>query len=369
MKKFTVIFFIFFIFSFPIIGLLKKDKTISEVENKILTKFKPPTIESILDKSFMNNFDNYVSDQFLFRENFISLKNNFTNLINQNEIRNIYITKNKLFEKFEVDYEIINHNLESIKKINNKLKNQNINSKVMIIPTSIAFYEENLKPYNKTDNQKLVLDNIQNFLNVNNINFYTPYNILNKYKNHYIYFNTDHHWTQLGAYISYMDMFYNKVDENKLNKNYKKVSDNFLGTYYSKILINKISPDSIYAYTDFDNFKIDIDFSDKFDTLYDYNKLNSKNKYQYFLHGDPGYAVIYGDESLNKEVLIFKDSFAHNFVPFLTNNYSKIHIIDPRYYSVDLENYLKENPNISDCIFIHNIALFNDTKIYDKINL
>ncbi len=371
MKKFTIILFVVFIFIFPIITIIKKDKKVSEIENKILTQFKYPTLNSVIDKSFMKNFDNYVTDQFPFRENFISLKNNYSYLIGQREFREIYITKtNRLVEKFITNEEIIYENIKDILKISSLLKKNNINPKVMIIPTSIEFYKDELDTFLVTDNQKLVLDNINKIFTNNKLNFYTPYDILKKYKDKYIYFNTDHHWTQLGAYISYMDMFYNSVSIDKLSKNYKKVSDNFLGTYYSKVLIDKIKPDSIYSYYDFNDFNIEIDFSEKFNTLYDKSKLKGKNKYQYFLHGDPGFAIINGNKSLTNEVLIFKDSYAHNFIPFLTNNYSKIHIIDPRYYNnIDLEKYIKENKNINECIFIHNIKLFNDSKIYNNINI
>ena len=91
------------------------------------------------------------------------------------------------------------------------------------------------------------------------------------------------------------------------------------------------------------------------------NKLNGKNKYQYFLHGDPSFAVIYGDSNNTNEVIVFKDSYAHSLLPFLTNNYGKIHIIDPRYYNIDLEDYLNQNPNINEALFINNIQSFNST--------
>ena len=280
MKKFTIISFILFIFSITIITIIKKDKNISEIENKILTKFKPPTINSVIDKSFMTNFDNYVTDQFPFRENFISLKNNYSYLIGQREFREIYITKNKrLVEKFKTNKDIIYENAENILKIDNLLKKYNIKSKVMIIPTSIEFYKDELDNFLVTDSQKVVIDDLEKFFTNNNVEFYTPYNILNKNKDKYIYFKTDHHWTQLGAYISYMDMFYNKIYNEKLYKNYEKVSDDFFGTYYSKVIMNKVSSDSIYSYSDFNNFNIEVDFSKKYSTLYDKDKLNGKNKY------------------------------------------------------------------------------------------
>ena len=43
----------------------------------------------------------------------------------------------------------------------------------------------------------------------------------------------------------------------------------------------------------------------------------------------------------------------------LVYNYSKIHIVDPRYYNIDLKDYLNKNPNIKEALFIHNIQSLN----------
>ena len=111
-----------------------------------------------------------------------------------------------------------------------------------------------------------------------------------------------------------------------------------------------------------------MDFSETFNTLYDESKLNGKNKYQYFLHGDPGFSVIEGNSSKPNEILIFKDSYAHSFIPFLTNDYSRIHVVDPRYYSLDIDDYLNNNKNIKEVLFINNLQTFNSEEIYNILS-
>ena len=360
LKYLTIFIFLGFIFIFPIINLITPDKIISEMENKILTQMPKISFDKIKNGSFMKSFDEYTSDQFPFRENFISLKNSFSYFLGIREFRNIYITNsNKLLEKFTFNKEIIDKNISQANILSKNLYDKyNINSTIMVIPTSIAFYSDDLPSYALSDNQKYALDYMSDKMH----NFYTPYDILLKNKDKYIYFNTDHHWTQLGAKIAYDDL-YNSIKNNDIH-NYKKVSDDFFGSYYSKALLPMIKGDSIYAYENYNSFKIKIDFDKEYNTLYDNTKLNGKNKYQYFLHGDPAFAVVEGNIKSKKEILIFKDSFAHNFIPFLTNDYSKIHIIDPRYYTLDLDKYLKENNNISDALFINNIQTLNESLFY-----
>lgn len=363
MKKFTVIFLLFFIFITPIVTILTPDKTISSTENKILQQLPDLSLNNVLSKKFMKAFDKYASDQFPFRLSFIKIKNAYNYLIGSREFRNVYIGKNnQLFEKFTFNKSICNRNINSISIIANYLnENHNIKSKFMVIPTSIAFYENQLYDYMITDNQLDCIKYIEaNFLNKTDSSFYSPFDILKSNKDKYIYFNTDHHWTQFGAKIAYEDMYKNKASGGSI-----PVSSSFYGTYYSKAILNLVKPDIIYSYLDYKNHNLNVDFNYSYKTLYDESKLNSKNKYQYFLHGDPAIGTVEGNKAIDKEILIFKDSFAHSFIPFLTSNYSKIHFIDPRYYNFDLKDYLSKNSNISEVLFMHNISSFNSDILYE----
>lgn len=363
LKYITISFFLIFIFSVPIITLFTEDKKINEIENKILTQLPKLSFDNIYTKRFMKKFDDYTSDQFPLRTSFIKLKNTYNYIIGQREFRDIYVGQdNRLMEEYTFNKDLVNKNIDAVLKTSLLMYDkQNIKSTLMVIPTSIDFYKNTLPEFAISDSQKNTLDYINNSISNEYLKFYTPYDILNKHKDKYIYFNTDHHWTQLGAYIAYLDIFGYNIDDNKLFNNYDKLSDNFYGTYYSKALLPIIKSDSLYAYNNFTDFKIEIDFDKTYESLYDKNKLNGKNKYQYFLHGDPAFAVIYGNENVDNEVIIFKDSYAHSFIPFLTSNYSKIHVVDPRYYNIDLESYLELNPNINEALFIYNIQSFNSS--------
>ncbi|HSQ87289.1 DHHW family protein [Romboutsia sp.] len=380
LKYMTIIFFFGFIFIIPIVTLSAPDKKISEIENKILTPLPKLNFKDITDKNFMTDFDKYSADQFPLRSDFLKLKNYYNYIVGNRKFRDIYIGKNnRLMEKFTFRQNIIDKNISQATKFSKFLYNKyGIKSTLMVIPTSIAFYDEELPSWAMTDNQKTALNYIKaqidilsriNYTSTKEVsptlNFYSPYDILNKYKNIPIYFNTDHHWTQLGARIAYEDMYGSTSSINLLSdSNYKEVSKDFYGTYYSKTLLPQIKGDTIYAYENFNNFKISIDFDKEFDTLYAKDKLKIKNKYQYFLHGDPAFAFIEGNTNSNDEILIFKDSYAHSFIPFLTSDYKKIHVIDPRYYNIDVEDYLSKNKGINRVLFISNIQTFSSADIY-----
>lgn len=380
LKYFTIILFFTFIFTVPIITLFTPDKKISEIENKILTQLPKLSFKNIQDKSFMNNFDKYSSDQFPYRNQFIKYKNAYSYIIGVREFRDVYISNDeKYMDKFIYNNNIIDKNISQATILSKYFHdNYKIKSTLMVIPTSIAFYKDALPSWTISDDQKHTLDyinlKVEELSNINSkndynnfIKFYSPYNILKKYTDLPIYFNTDHHWTQLGARIAYEDLYNKNISINSIYDGYNKVSSNFYGTYYSKAMIPNIKGDDLYAYNQFNNFKVSIDFTKNFNTLYDNDRLKGKNKYQFFLHGDPAFAVIEGNTNKNNEILVFKDSFAHSFIPFLTSNYKKIHVVDPRYYHIDVKKYLSQNPNIKEVLFISNIQTFNSSELYNLL--
>ena len=344
--------FIGVIFSGLIISVIEEDKSYSPIENKILSKLPEFSIESIKDGSYMDKLDTYVVDQFPLRTEAISIKNNLMNIVGNNEFRNIYVTKNRMLEKFVFNKEIVDKNIDNMNKISQSLE---IDSVGMFIPNSIAIYDEELPSYSITDSQKDTLDYIKK---ASKNAFYTPYNILKENKDKYIYFRTDHHWTQLGAKLMYED-YYNK----SIDLEYKKESDGFLGTYYSKTLLNDKFKDEIYSYKALAKYNIEYDGVSS-DSLYDKSKLEGKNKYQYFLNGDPAMAVI--DGVGEGEVVIFKDSFAHAYIPFLTQEYSKIHVIDSRYTNINILDYIKTNKNISKIYYIYSLSTINKDDLFSK---
>lgn len=334
------------------ISVLEEDKLISHIENKVLTKFPEFNFESIKTGEFMKKFDVYVVDQFPLRAESIELKNKLMYSMGNREFRNIYTTTTRMLEKFEFNESIVKNNISNMNKISNAV---GIDNTGMFIPNSIAIYDEELPSYAITDNQKNALDYIDKMYKGE---YYTPYKILLENKNDYIYFRTDHHWTQLGAKLMYED-YYNK----KIDLNYVKKTEDFLGTYYSKTLLKTELKDEIYSYDDLKKYDIEFD-GIKSDSIYDDSKLDGKNKYQYFLNGDPGMAIISGKGE--GEVIVFKDSFAHAYIPFLTQEYRKIHVLDSRYVNINIIDYIKSNKNISKIYYIYSLSTLNNEDLFYK---
>ena len=72
-------------------------------------------------------------------------------------------------------------------------------------------------------------------------------------------------------------------------------------------------------------------------------KLDVKDKYSYFMGGNTPLAVIKTEHTDAPKVLVIRDSYSDSLAPFLTENFSEIHLFDLRYNNTPLPMYATQN--------------------------
>ncbi|MBQ4208626.1 MAG: hypothetical protein II621_10015, partial [Clostridia bacterium] len=92
-------------------------------------------------------------------------------------------------------------------------------------------------------------------------------------------------------------------------------------------------------------------------SVFDTEKLEQKNQYEVFLGGNFDKIVITTLSESGNTLLLFKDSFANCLIPMLTPYFSKIVIIDPRYFSDSLSDVL-EDTDFTHVLFVYNLNTF-----------
>lgn len=369
MKKYFGIIFGIIVIAFSILFIAIPKNSFSENENRYLESFPNFTLNTLTDGSFMSSFEKYVQDHFPFRNSFVMLKTNTELALGKTENNNIYIAKDGYL--IEKNTYVENNRLNRIVSIINVLtKNTNYHTSIMIVPTSITINEDLLPKYateySETDRIKTI------YANVKDCNTIDLYNELKALKNNGIqaFYKLDHHWTTRAAYEAYKK-FMNSLSITPLPLDAfeeEVVSTEFFGTTYSKANLYNVTPDSITTYTN-TKTKLKVTYTrskKETDSLYNKEYLNKKDKYAMFLDENQG-LVIVDNESMEsgKNLLIIKDSYANCFVPFVVNNFKYTHVIDPRYYSSSITEYIEEN-NIDEVLFLYNIhTLVTDQGIFN----
>lgn len=355
---FIAVLSIVFFFSFH------SSKSFSEVENRNLQTLPDVNYQKIKDKQFQQQFQDYRNDQFIMRDSWISLKTKMDLMMGKKEFNNVYLGESdQLFEKFMPSQE----NKEIQELLNAFVAEQKQKISLMLVPNPIEILKEKL-PYGVvTKSQSEYLLELKNGLDekMQWIDMMEP---MLEHKDEYIYYRSDHHWTTLGAYYGF-EQFANakKININADDWKSSLLSNSFYGTLASKSGYNSKTADEVYVYLptqDTLSYVVKyIEEQKKSSSVYQSENLYKNDQYSVFLNGNHPLIEIDTTSKYDKRLLIIKDSYANAMIPFILPYYSKIVIVDPRYFSADIQDLIDED-EITDILFLYNVNTFyQDTSL------
>ena len=194
------------------------------------------------------------------------------------------------------------------------------------------------------------------------VNTVNVFDALSAHKKEYIYFRTDHHWTQLGAYYGYQEYCKSMGYSTQPLSDYQKMDfPEFYGTFY--FFMNrpeslKGHPDQVTAYQGGMN---SMQYTDSKGNLQEGKLINDAsqmlpgNKYNCFMLGDHGYVEIHNEGAPRKKsILVLKDSYGNAFVPLLAQDYRDVYVVDYRHYQGNASSLIREK-GIEEILFLNNI--------------
>lgn len=386
MKKVRIIIIIVFIGFFVLISgasLIIKDREFSPNENRYLAETPELSWDNILSGKFQDGLEDYLRDQVCFRDGWITVKTGIQKACGDTDIGGAYVGKDGYdFEKItpeDVDEKQVDRNIKAVEDYfmtaSETIDKQKLS--FLLVPTSGLVMQEKLPKNARLFDQAKYIDQVQKAMK--DYNFVDVRDTLMDHNEEYIYYKTDHHWTSAGACLAY-DVWSEHTGgeaEKKDELAENVVSDKFRGSLYSKILDADSAYDEIWTYglqkDDAFGSKdciVTIDEKQQLDSIYDDEKLQEKDKYAYFLGGNYGQVHIQNQKAASKakgkNILIIKDSFANSFVPFVTQDYENIYMVDLRYYNGDMKSYLQEH-NITDVLVLYNISNFISDRNLHKL--
>ncbi len=369
MKKHYFVFNLIAISCFALVVLLNlfiSNGEYSEQENRYLQGAPTLSLDTVINRSFMESAEDYSSDQMLFRDFFVKTKAFCERLLGKKENNGVYFANDGyLIEKAaEKSEDIISKNIEAIKAIS-ELNRYDISA--CIIPQAFEIHKDKLPKGVYNTNVNELVKKVSQDLKTTDVEVLDPSSILEENKDKYIFYRTDHHQTSEGSYLVYKALGkvlgYTPLKESEFST--EKVSDSFWGTTYSKALVNT-APDVISVYKTKTNQTASVEFygeEKESSSMFFPEHLKKKDKYSYFLDGNHGITVIRGGKKGSGSLAVFKDSYSHSLAPFLINHFESIHLVDMRYFQDDPIKYLSEN-HISRVLFLYGSSTFmTDTTI------
>lgn len=351
-------------------SIIQPDRKVSEEENRVLAEFPRFGLESIRNKDFMTGLESYVSDQFVLRDAWINLKVQCDLLTGKREFNGIYLGKKKYLMQIpsEMDEKNTKENLEAINQFDKK--NNGVLMNTLIVPNAAYIMKDYLPIGAPVRDQGADMEYIRKQLS-SDIGCIDITDTLKQHAEEGIYYKTDHHWTTRGAAYGF-NAAAKSMDIQGIVTEYKiyTVATDFSGTLASSSGYHKVE-DTVEVYEP-ENVEVqylvnDSDNEEKRPTAYDRSALSGKDKYQVFFGGNHAMVDISTTNDKGRKLLIFKDSYANCFVPFLVPYYTEIVMVDPRYYYDNVQT-LMNNKGITDVLFLYNMDTFlTDNSLADVL--
>ena len=354
---FLTVLFCLFIGGMFLGSLILPDRTFSPVENRNLAQAPKFSLEAISDGEFMEDAEDYVNDQIIGRDFWVALKAWSERISGKQENNGVYFAKeDTLINRLDTpDPELLEENAGYVNALVN---NVDVPVYFGIIPSAAEIWADRLPAGAPTADEKAIIDGLYNTVQTHTIDLYAT---LSAHRDEDIYYRTDHHWTSLGAYYGYtalmdaMDLEAVPLDESQKIT----VSRDFYGTLYSTSGVRWLPPDCIDRYISDEGVTVTAypDGTPQPGNLYVDSYLSEKDKYSSFLGGNKPLCVIEKERTDAPKVLVIRDSYTDSLAPFLTQNFSEIHLFDPRMNLTSVKDYVTQN-DIDSVVVLYSISNF-----------
>ena len=316
---------------------------ISVNEKRTLAKFPKISLEKIINGKWESDFENYISDHFPARNFFAATDSYYMLYTGRNGSNGGYKGKGGylLNTPVKCDADKMNANITAVNEFAAKT---GIETKLIAVPSAGYIMSDKLPENHRQYNDGEIISDI--FKNLDGVEYIDLINEFNDKKDDVqLYYKTDHHWTSEGAYLAYKvwaeseNLAVRPKDEYTIES-----TDGFFGTTYTKSALWNEKPDAIEIWEYPINVTVSIDDAEEYDSMFFKEHLKEMDKYPVFLDGNHGFErIVNNDNPQGKRVLVIKDSYAHCFVPFMTENCSQIDMVDLRYYLDSVSQLTEEN--------------------------
>jgi len=197
------------------------------------------------------------------------------------------------------------------------------------------------------------------------VNFVDVYTEMFAHKDEYLYYKSDHHWTQRGAYYAYRAFAQSRgMTPTELDGfNYAVINESYSGSLYNMTKDSRIKNfrDLVETWEPKKELTMTVTNGKGYTATYRSSLSSFSTGYTTFIMGDNPYTVINVPENpQDKNILVLKDSFGNAFVPFLCEHYGNIIVVDVRYTDMNVYEELKDY-GLTDIVFVNNVQAAMNT--------
>ena len=333
MRKFCAIFLLALWLFLTAFAWLRPADELSDSERRPLAQMPSFTGESLLNGSFMKDFEKYSLDQFPLRDDFRTVKALFaTHILGQKDNNGIYIAKDyAVKQEYPLNPDSVRRAAERFSYVYEKYLTDS-DVFYAIVPDKGQYLAES------SGHLALHFGKMNTILG-NAMPWATPINLYDSL-NYDDFYRTDTHWRQENLFeaAAVLCDALNVTAPNRADFTQRVIDRPFYGVYYGQAAL-PMEPDEMIVMESslLSDCTVYDHESGKTTSVYDESKLESKDLYDIFLSGSRSLLTIENpNASTEKELIVFRDSFGSAMIPLLLTDYAKVTAVDIRYIHPDL---------------------------------
>lgn len=366
----------------------------SENENRYLQAAPKLTIDHVLNGRFETQAEDYLNDQIIGRSLWVRTMAMTEAALGVGDINGVYLAADgrvvKRVTEADFDWDRYRKNLKQVAELAESREASGGRLYAMLVPTAAYVYQNDLPAHATRFDEDRAFADAADALGDRLIDLRAAMqaavrdgSAARESADGGVFFRTDHHWSGYGAYLGYAEFLQARAgvslsddtsrraadgkaaqiagsesagqEARNVNGSFAAkaapsyaelaptvLSDDFYGTLYSKVLLTTLTKDSVETPGAALTAKYQVRLNgETYDSLYFNEYLHKKDKYAVYFGGNYDKVDIEIGETTGQaaqtasskgSLLILKDSFANSFVPYLLGDYSRITMIDSRYY-------------------------------------
>lgn len=349
------------ILAFFVLSLALPEQAYSESERRKLAQKAPLSLSSVFRGDYFPSLEDYALDRFPLRESFRRLKAvTALYLLGQRDNNGLYTYNGGIYKlSRSTDLQSVARAADRYKRIQSEYLG-NCNVYFSIIPDkSYYVFAENGYPH--LDYDKIFSTMLDSLGSMKYIDITARLQADD-------YYLTDVHWRQESiedAARALLDGMSARAPRQEFTA---RRLEGFKGSYYGQWALPVRTDTLICLSSDIlENVRV-YDYEKKaYIPVYSPEKFTGIDPYDVYLSGARALLRMENPAAEDdRELYIFRDSFASSLAPLLCESYSAVTLIDLRYITLPVLFELIDIPDGSDALFLHNTLLLNDSSVIIK---
>jgi len=364
--------FLLCLFFFILVNLVVPSRAFSNQENRILAQRPTLAMDDVVSGVYMAQYEDFLSDQFTGRNVFRFISTSLRRLGGSRMENDVFIGRgNQLLENIVTpNPEDLSANIESIQDFT--IRYPQINHYIMIVPDAANILSDSL-PFLATvadqtrqiNHVRAQLDDYALWIDVSSA--------LNQHSAERIFYQTDHHWTSLGAFVAFQEAAGIMEIEGDMASAFAAfpVATNFNGALAARSGVGLNTLDDIFIYVPREESReviVNYIYEQRRTTsLFDLARLETRDKHSVFLGEASPLISVRTTSPYTRRLLVVRDSFANNFVQFLTPFFREIVLVNPKYYPGSIDEIMRTYRITDSLILYSGNTFFGDQYLREAL--